>query len=95
MRLSTVVVSLALAASGCAAVPHTVPGDAEITRAVEKSVGRHPDLGPPNEIYVKTLNHVVYLSGTADTGLQRDTAASLAMQTTGVARVVNDISVSH
>jgi osmotically-inducible protein OsmY len=95
MRLSTVVLSLMLGASGCAAVPHAVPSDAEITSAVQKTLNQHPDLGPPTTLYVQTLDHVVYLSGIADTGLQREIAASLAMQTKGVARVVDNISVSH
>jgi osmotically-inducible protein OsmY len=71
-----------------------VPGDPEITRAVEKSLGQHPDPGPPNMLYVKSVEHVVYLTGTADAGLQRNTAGSLAAQVTGVTKVVNNISVS-
>ena len=84
-----------LGASGCAAMPHAVPGDAAITSAVQKFRDRHPDLGPPTTLHVTTLDHVVYLSGSADTGLQREIAASLAMQTNGVIRVVNNISISH
>jgi osmotically-inducible protein OsmY len=95
MRLSIVVLLLTLGVSGCAALPHSEPGDAQITSAVQKSLDRHPDLRPPTTLYVNTLDHVVYLSGVADTGLQREIAGSLAMQTKGVTRVVNDISVTH
>jgi len=96
MRFCAITVILAaFGAAGCVTAPHAVAGDAEITNVVEASLQKHPDLGPPSQLYVTTRDHVVYLSGTADTGLQRETAGSLAMQTPGVKRVVNNISVSH
>jgi hypothetical protein len=44
---------------------------------------------------VQTQNHIVYLNGLVGEGLERDAAASLARQVPGVARVENNIGVSH
>jgi osmotically-inducible protein OsmY len=65
-------------------------GDAQITAEVHALLNQHPELGPPNQVYVQTLDRVVYLSGQVATELQRDTADSVALQARG-ARSVNDI----
>jgi osmotically-inducible protein OsmY len=44
---------------------------------------------------VRTLDHVVYLSGLVDTDLQSQIAQSVALEATGVARVVNSIGISN
>ena len=75
-------------ADGCA-------GDEKITASVRATFDQHPDLGPPAAIQVQMLNHVVYLHGLVNSGLERDTAASLASQVPGVTRVENDITVQH
>jgi len=69
---------------------HGCPEDAKITAEVHALLSQHPELGPPNQVYVQTLDRVVYLSGEVATELQRDTADSLALQAAG-ARRVNDI----
>ena len=74
---------------------HGCPGDEKITASVRTTFDQHPDLGPPAAIRVQTLNHVVYLDGLVDSGLERDAAASLASQVLGVARVENNIAVQH
>jgi hypothetical protein len=74
--------------SGC-------PGDAKITTSIKETFAQHPELGGPDQVYVQTLNHVVYLTGIVDSGLQRETAESLARDAAGVTRVVNNISVSR
>jgi osmotically-inducible protein OsmY len=71
------------------------PGDAQITAAVQASLKQHPALQPPNVIYVRTVDHTVYLTGQVATGLQRDTAESLAKQTPEVHRVVNSIALGY
>jgi osmotically-inducible protein OsmY len=83
--------------SGCAVYSvyhkcgyHGCPGDAKITAEVHALLNEHRELGPPNQIYVQTLDRVVYLSGQVATELQRDTADSLALRAAG-ARGVNDI----
>lgn len=96
MRLLSFALVLTGTFAGCAALEsRSSPEDEKITTAVENSIHQRPDLGPPNLLYVKTTGHVVYLSGIADTGLQSRTAESLALETAGVTRVVNNISVSH
>jgi osmotically-inducible protein OsmY len=51
-------------------------------------------LEPPNLLTVRTLDHVVYLSGVVDTDFERQMAESVALEAKGVARVVNSIGVS-
>jgi osmotically-inducible protein OsmY len=67
--------------------------DAQITSEVQARFAQHTELRGPDQLYVQTLNHVVYLSGMVETGLHRDIAASLAQGANGVTRVVNDISI--
>lgn len=73
--------------SGCA-------GDAKITANVQALIDQHPELGP-NVIDVQTLDHVVYLYGLVDTNLERQLAESAALNTPGVARVVNSIATNN
>jgi hypothetical protein len=69
------------------------PGDAKITADVEAEFRRYADLSPPNLLNVRTLDHVVYLSGMTSTGLQRDHAEEVARQASDGARVVDSIGV--
>jgi hyperosmotically inducible periplasmic protein len=80
---------------GCALTgsESTPKGDARITAAVKAAIDKHPDLGPPNQIYVDTRDRVVYLSGTVDDGLVAQNAVSVARGVRGVSDVVNNVSV--
>lgn len=69
------------------------PGDANITANVQESFAQHSELQGPDQLYVKTRDHVVYLSGTVETGLHRDLAASAAGEVSGVDSVVNNIGI--
>jgi osmotically-inducible protein OsmY len=69
------------------------PGDAKITANVQAQLSQHEDIGP--RVHVQTLNGVVYLNGSVSEGLQRTTAETVASQTPGVAKVVDDIYVSR
>jgi osmotically-inducible protein OsmY len=71
------------------------PGDAKITDEVRSLLTQHPELGPPNQVYVKTLDRVVYLSGQVATDLQRDTAESLALKANGARQVVDIIGLEY
>jgi osmotically-inducible protein OsmY len=73
--------------SGC-------PDDQRITQDVQALFNEHAALEPPNLIEVRTLDHVVYLSGLVDTDLERQMAESVAAGAQGVARVVNSIGLS-
>src|SRR6202043_1487788 len=71
------------------------PGDAGITAAVRSLLNQHPALGPPDQVYVQTLDGVVYLTGQVATDVQRDTAESAAHEATGVERVINTIALTY
>jgi hypothetical protein len=69
------------------------PNDANITANVQGSFAQHPELQGPDQLYVSTRDHVVYLSGPVETGLHRDVAASAARDVSGVTSVVNNIAI--
>jgi len=70
-------------------------GDAKVTANVQALLDRHPELGPPGAIEVQTLDHVVYLGGFVNTGLERSIAESLAQEAPGATRVVDSIAISR
>jgi osmotically-inducible protein OsmY len=98
----TALLALLTVLPGCAAYQafhscglHGCPGDQKIDVEVRTLLAQHPALGPPNQLYVQTLQGVVYLSGEVATGLQRDTAVEVARQAPGVSRVVDTIALSY
>jgi|HubBroStandDraft_5_1064220.scaffolds.fasta_scaffold1007582_1 osmotically-inducible protein OsmY len=80
--------------SACATRGGDARENAAITRSVDALLAQHEDLGPPNEIYVQTLDHIVYLTGTVSAGEMRSTASEIALTAPGVTQVVNNIEVS-
>ena len=101
MRLLALVPVLSGALSGCALYStyekcgfHGCPGDAKITADILSQFNQHSDL-EPNAITVQTLDHVVYLHGLVSSGLEIDTAESIARAAPGVTRVVSSIAVSN
>jgi osmotically-inducible protein OsmY len=89
---------LAGALSGCATYDKCgfagCPGDAKITANVQTQLGKHPEVGPPNQVYVQTLNRVVYLGGEVSSSLQSEIAESVAMRVRGVDHVENSIGIA-
>jgi osmotically-inducible protein OsmY len=71
------------------------PGDQQITTEVQQLINQHTELLPPNHVYVQTLKHVVYLTGSVATDLQRQIAQSIAANVKGVHRVVNTIALPY
>jgi osmotically-inducible protein OsmY len=69
--------------------------DGKITAHVQAVINQQTDLGPPNTVRVQTLGQVVYLSGEVSDGNMKQTAESIALQSPGVTRVVNNIAVGH
>ena len=90
---------LTAALSGCAdfrpSETQGFSGDATITADIEAQLDQMSDLGPPGSIAVQTRDHVVYLNGLVDVGVQKRTAEATAKQVPGVTTVVNNIAVSH
>ena len=89
-------VILAATLPGCAAFPQSSDPavDKKISAEVEARFRQHPELEAPDLIDVRTINRVVYLSGTVSAGLQRDYAESVASRAPSVTKVVNSISVT-
>jgi osmotically-inducible protein OsmY len=71
------------------------PGDAKITAEVRALLTQQPALQPPNQIYVQTLDGVVYLTGQVATDLQRDSAGAVAHEANGVSRIMNTIALTY
>jgi len=69
--------------------------DAKITADVEAKLNDMPELGPPGSIRVQTVDHVVYLNGLVDGGLEKRNAESVVRRIPGVIQVANDIDVQH
>jgi len=67
--------------------------DAKITADVETQLDQHGELGPPDHVYVQTLDGVVYLNGNVLTAMQRDTVLAAARGTSGVTRTVDNLYV--
>jgi osmotically-inducible protein OsmY len=90
---------LAGALAGCATYAKCgiegCAGDAKVTANVHAILDRHPEIGPPGTIEVQTLDHVVYLDGFVNTGMERRIAESLAQEAPGATRVVDSIAVTH
>jgi osmotically-inducible protein OsmY len=74
--------------AGCAA-------DEQVATEVQTSLDSHPELGPPGQIQVAALNRVVYLYGTVSNDLQRAVARSVAIESSGDAKIVNSIQVTE
>jgi len=101
LRVLASALSVAVALSACALHSasekcgvHACPNDAKITADVLSQFKRQPDL-EPNTISVQTLDHVVYLNGLVSSGLEADTADSIAAQVPGVTRVVSSIALTE
>jgi osmotically-inducible protein OsmY len=70
-------------------------GDTRLTAEVEARLDQHPELRPPNLIYVRAHDGVVYLSGEVSTELQREIAVATAQQVPGERRVLDDIGIEY
>jgi osmotically-inducible protein OsmY len=70
-------------------------GDARLTAEVEARLNQHPELRPPNLVYVRAHDGVVHLSGLVSTELQREIAVAAAQQVPGERKVLNDIGIEY
>jgi osmotically-inducible protein OsmY len=70
-------------------------GDSGLGKSVQQNINQHPEFGAPDSIKVVAIDHVIYLNGVVDGGLERRTAESVARQVPGVTGVVNNIVVTH
>ena len=65
--------------------------DAGITAEIKSAISQRRDLQAPNQIYVETRDHVVYLTGRVYSGLSGDDAMEIARRAPGVTQVVSTI----
>jgi osmotically-inducible protein OsmY len=69
--------------------------DAQITAKIQSMFDRRSEFRPPNFVYVKTVNHVVYLTGQVNTDLVRESAESIVREAAEGTRVVNSIALTY
>lgn len=93
IRVASAALSAASILSACAVDPHTSTDDG-ITAQVEQAIASHPELRPPNQIYVGAHGHTVYLTGTVYDDLVIADAKVVAANVPGVSEVVSNIGVS-
>ncbi len=93
---------MALEMSGCTSFEawrhcgmNGCPPDEPLTAEITRRLATHPALAPPDQIYVRTADGVVFLSGQVTTDLQREVADSVARGVPGVRRVVDSIALPY
>jgi osmotically-inducible protein OsmY len=69
--------------------------DAKLAADIKTKLNDMPELGPPGSIRVQTINHVAYLDGEVEGGLDKRNAEAAVRRIPGVAQVENDIDVQH
>jgi osmotically-inducible protein OsmY len=85
----------AMGLHACAIFPKCSPencaSDKEINAQVTQLFNDHPELGPPADLHIQTVNGVVYLSGPVDTDFEVRHAEALARQVANVKDVENNL----
>jgi osmotically-inducible protein OsmY len=88
--------------SGCAALSEYracgyagSPDDAKITAQVDTLLSKQRNLLlADDQVYVQTIDGIVYLTGHVTTDMQRDKAELLAREAPGASRVVDTLTVT-
>jgi osmotically-inducible protein OsmY len=92
-------VAMLSALPGCATFEQCgSPGcvdDVQITTEIRALFDQHPALEGTNALRIQTRDHIVYLYGLVDTGLEQSLAKDIALKAPGVARVVSSIEVRN
>jgi osmotically-inducible protein OsmY len=90
---------LCAALYGCAATQtckvESCADDSQITAKIQSMFDQRAEFRPPNFVYVKTVNHVVYLTGQVNTDLVRESAESIVRDAADGTRVVNSIALTY
>ena len=69
--------------------------DSQITANIQSLFDQHAEFKPPNIVHVRTVNHVVYLTGQVNTDLVRESAESIVRDAADDIRVVNSIALTY
>jgi osmotically-inducible protein OsmY len=90
---------LCVALCGCAVTPEcrveSCADDSQITANIQSLFDQRAEFKAPNFVYVKTVNHVVYLTGQVNTDLVRENAESIVRDAADGTRVVNSIALTY
>ena len=86
-------IALAGGLAGAGIAQEMNSNDDTITQNVKAMISQQPAL-KADHVTVETRQGVVYLKGTVDTPAEKKDLESVAMQTTGVKKVVNGTTVS-
>ena len=94
-KATRLVLAIALAGglAGAGIAQEMSSNDETITQNVKSMIAQRPAL-KADRVTVETHQGVVYLKGMVDTPTEQKDLESLAMQTTGVKKVVNGTTVS-
>jgi osmotically-inducible protein OsmY len=95
LAAATLLLIAAAALSGCAIFPKCSPencaADKQINADVSELFSQHPELGPPADLHIQTINGVVYLSGPVDNEFEVRNAEALARKVANVKDVENNL----
>ena len=69
--------------------------DSQTTANIQALFDQRSEFKPPNFVYVKTVNHVVYLTGQVNTDLVRENAESIVRENADATRIVNSIALTY
>ena len=90
--------ALALAFSGLVSVASAqdaaMSPDETITAHVKASIAQHTDL-KVNRVTVSTQDGIVYIRGMVDTNAEKQDLESIAKNTSGVKKVVNEATINN
>ncbi len=94
-KATRLALALALAGglAGAGFAQEMTSNDDSITQNVKAMISQQPAL-KADHVTVETRQGVVYLRGTVDTSVEKKDIETVAMQATGVKKVVNDTTVS-
>ncbi len=71
------------------------PEEAALRADVEARLDQHPELRPPNMIFVIVRGHSVTLHGEVSTEYAQRLAGAVAREATGVTKVVNLVALTY
>ena len=71
------------------------PEEAALRADVEARLGQHPELRPPNMIFVIVRGHSVTLHGEVSTEYAQRLATTVAREAPGVTKVVNLVALTY
>jgi hypothetical protein len=75
--------------------PRETPQEAALRQTVEALLGQHPELRPPNLVYVRVVGQRVVLSGLVNSEYARRLAEATAREAAGVTELSDFLGVEN